>query len=391
VTGYSGGQAIDGGTYDIKPLGRTTIPIHSIAAFQNKDDLAIKIEADKQVMAERAIYAKHNFGRGVYVWDGSTETGVRSNELSNYWYLPEGFTTSLGADNKAFLEYLVLFNPGHAPTNVTLLFMKDNSQLVEKKVTIPADSRQAIEVNSILTGEHSVQIVASKAITAERVIYYNSFPPPQISGVNPASGYTGTKVTISGSNFIDMKKVLLDDQPIGYQLVNQNTITATISGSVGAHTMKIDTEKGTSNGVQFTINQMPVYSSGSTRRIFDAGEAAAAAALAKALAEGKAQAEAEAAAAAARAEAEAAAAAAETPENAGSEYASSDTTCAVYHGKLSHSEADLARWKSNYQLCLALTSGPIGDAACYAKCMSKIENYAGYVSYYRNKVAETCR
>jgi len=168
--GYSGGKQIGSAKYTLPQCGRLTIPVQAIDAFKDKTDLAIVVSADKKIIAERAIYAKHNFGGGVFVWDVTSETGIPGAQLSKTWYLPEGFTTS-AQNNLSFLEYLILFNPTKNKTDVSVSFMKNNSQAEVKKFSIPAHTRLPVQVNGILLGEHSMAISSTQPITAERVIF----------------------------------------------------------------------------------------------------------------------------------------------------------------------------------------------------------------------------
>jgi len=224
----------------------------------DKPNLALKIKSDLPIYAERSIYINGSLGNNVYIHDGTCEKGVAASKLSKTWYLPEGY--SHNQNNRDFLEYLIVLNPNEQNSNCQIKFMQNDGKIVERELNVAAKSRNSIVVNDIVSGEHSIQISANQNISAERVIYHNTIYPPSIVSIEPNSGYSPTEVTISGSNFIDVEQVLLNDQPIEYSVVDSNKITATIFGLPGTYDVKVKTKRGISDVGQFTIKSKPIKS-----------------------------------------------------------------------------------------------------------------------------------
>jgi len=75
-------------------------------------------------------------------------------------------------------------------------------------------------------------------------------PPPTITGVSPSSGYTtsGTAITISGTNFVNVTSVTVSGTSASYTVNSPTSITATTpTGSAGSATVTVTTSTGTAN------------------------------------------------------------------------------------------------------------------------------------------------
>ncbi len=84
------------------------------------------------------------------------------------YYFAEGCTRS-------FQEYLTLGNPNPAPANVQVLYMFPTGDWQTEQVTVLANSRSTIDVNSSVGYDHdvSVRIASDQAIVAERPMYFD--------------------------------------------------------------------------------------------------------------------------------------------------------------------------------------------------------------------------
>ncbi len=126
---------------------------------------------------EYSAVAVNDNGGSVIAWevdgnqDGSGK-GIykrRFSNISTTWYFAEGYT---GED---FEEWLVLQNPNPVPTTATITYYFRGGTPVAKTVTIPADSRETISINSDVgdNREVSVKVDSDQPIIAERPMYFN--------------------------------------------------------------------------------------------------------------------------------------------------------------------------------------------------------------------------
>ncbi len=126
-------------------------------------DVSIALTADPGIIAERETYFNY---KGV--WTGGHVTcGVRSPE--DTWYFAEG-TTRAG-----FQEWLCLQNPGRKDIPATITYMLGTGETRDEKVTLPANSRKTIDVNSSVGAgqDVSIKVKAARPIVAERPMYFD--------------------------------------------------------------------------------------------------------------------------------------------------------------------------------------------------------------------------
>lgn len=90
------------------------------------------------------------------------------------WYLPEGST---GADGRgAFETWVLVENPNEAETRVDVTYMTPNGEIAGPQFTMPAESRQTVNVADTVSNEYSVstKVEADAPIVAERAMYWNA-------------------------------------------------------------------------------------------------------------------------------------------------------------------------------------------------------------------------
>ncbi|MDD5747895.1 MAG: FxLYD domain-containing protein [Actinomycetota bacterium] len=158
-------------TYMIQGEGPRTfnkvVSANSRATFNMANDIgakdaSIKVESDKAIIAERAMY--RNSRRCGHDSIGTTSP-------STTYFLSEG-TTAWG-----FSEFILVQNPNSYQVAVYITYMQsDFSEPVQKPpFTMPANSRQTIKVNDDLPDRDlSAKVQASGPIIAERAMYWNN-------------------------------------------------------------------------------------------------------------------------------------------------------------------------------------------------------------------------
>ncbi len=101
-------------------------------------------------------------------WTGGSDTlGV--NQASQVWYFAEGYT------GPGFEEWLCIQNPHGDLVLGTVTYMLGDGSLREQALSLPANSRTTIMVNSFIGVDQNVsaKVEAEKPVIAERPMYFN--------------------------------------------------------------------------------------------------------------------------------------------------------------------------------------------------------------------------
>jgi hypothetical protein len=118
-----------------------------------------KIEADKPIVAERAIYT-----------DGGRKAGTDSmgaTTLSKTWYMPEGVTRG-GYDT-----WLLMLNPQDVPGTAKATYMREDGTTTSNSYLLPPRTRLSIYVNQEAPNTRVATMVQSDLpIVAERSTYF---------------------------------------------------------------------------------------------------------------------------------------------------------------------------------------------------------------------------
>jgi nuclear transport factor 2 (NTF2) superfamily protein len=121
-------------------------------------DISTKVQADRPVVAERAMYWGNRTG-------GHATLGVTDGCAT--WFLPEG-TTAWG-----FEEYLLIQNPGPFSANVIFDFLKPGGDQIRYATSVGPDSRYTLNVAEVVPGSDvSTQVTADQPVIAERAMYW---------------------------------------------------------------------------------------------------------------------------------------------------------------------------------------------------------------------------
>ncbi len=147
--------------YLVRAGSRVTLDVGSQGGLSGQD-VAVAVESDHPIVAERAVYYNLDSHRG-----GHAAVGLRSG--SNNWYFAEGYTDG------AFDTYLLLSNPGSSPAFVNVVFLREDGStfgagyLVQprRRVTVHVDDLPGMERTSF-----SMNVHADQQVVAERAMYF---------------------------------------------------------------------------------------------------------------------------------------------------------------------------------------------------------------------------
>jgi hypothetical protein len=156
-------------TYMIEDFGpfsvNKTVPASSRRTYDMKDDIgsadaSIRVFANQQIICERTMYRDSR--RMGHESIGATAPAAD-------FFLAEG-TTAWG-----FTTFLCIQNPGLTPNDVTITYMKPGGQVIMPAFTMPAQSRETINVNHFQPDtDLSIQVHGTQPLLAERPMYWGS-------------------------------------------------------------------------------------------------------------------------------------------------------------------------------------------------------------------------
>lgn len=150
---------IPGPAVSVPAQSRKTINV----ADKVPDDpqVSTTVQSDQPIVAECSIY-----------WNGrqAGSCAVGQTQPGTEWYMAEGSTGG------GFETWILLQNPGSDPAKATLTYMNENGTVAGPVVTLPARSRQSINVAATLPDDWQVstKVTSDKPVVAERAVYWNN-------------------------------------------------------------------------------------------------------------------------------------------------------------------------------------------------------------------------
>lgn len=126
-------------------------------------DVSVAIESTPGIIAERQVYFNYKCA-----WTGgSVVRGVASPRAE--WYFAEGTTRG------GFQEWLCLQNPADHEVEAAVTWMLGTGETREQKMTLGANSRQTVDVNTAVGAgqDVSARVTAAEPIVAERPMYFD--------------------------------------------------------------------------------------------------------------------------------------------------------------------------------------------------------------------------
>ena len=169
-----GGGGVAGGsttqTVHIPAMSRQTVKVRDTVG--DNMDVSVSATCDKAVIVERPMYFNYGADKG-WNWTGGHDV-VGATTLLKNWYFAEGTTRNNSSDG-AYEEYLCLQNPSTANAKVTITYMLGTGENKTQEVTVDANSRATVSVNSFVGPDQDVSctVTSDQAIVAERPIYFN--------------------------------------------------------------------------------------------------------------------------------------------------------------------------------------------------------------------------
>jgi hypothetical protein len=123
-------------TYPLEPHSRFTVDIGLDSALVDRS-FGMVVTFQQEGMAERAMY----FGDTPFLTGGHESAGVTAP--SNTWFVPEGATGSF------FETFILLANPNAAEFQVTLDFLPQGGMPIMKSITLEAQSRKTVNIETM--------------------------------------------------------------------------------------------------------------------------------------------------------------------------------------------------------------------------------------------------
>jgi len=157
---FSDGEAVTL-PYTVPAWKRYTVDVN--ATVGPEKDVAVRIDSDQPIVAERPMYFSYGG-----VWDDGHIT-IGAPAALNTWYFAEG-TTRAG-----FEEWLCLANPDGEDAQVEITYHLASGAELKQYVSVPAEKRRTIFVNSVAGPDQDVAIKVDSdhPIVAERPMYFD--------------------------------------------------------------------------------------------------------------------------------------------------------------------------------------------------------------------------
>lgn len=148
------------------PAGtRRTVHLDELPGLDNTD-VSTRVVATAPVVAERAMYFEYYGKIG-----GHDSIGVKYP--GSVWYLAEGYTAA------EFDTYVLVQNPGSAPTQVTLDFqLPPGTNAPSYTFDLPANTRRTVhldELPGLAATDVSTKVSSPLPVVAERAMYFNYY------------------------------------------------------------------------------------------------------------------------------------------------------------------------------------------------------------------------
>jgi len=141
--------------YSLGPTSRLSIYANEIVPNVS---FSTRVVADQPVVVERAGYFGQGGGHG----------GIASAYSARTWYLPEGFT----GHNTS----VAIMNPNPQTAKVTVTFMTDNGQNVNRSYTLKPTSRTTINAHDFLPRDTAfgTRVTSDQPVVVERSSYWDN-------------------------------------------------------------------------------------------------------------------------------------------------------------------------------------------------------------------------
>ena len=150
--------------HSIAPTSRATILVNDPAEAGPNQNVSMLVTSTNQVsfLAERPMYFDYN-GK----WTGG-HVAFGAQSLSLNLDLAEGHV------GDGFDQYLTFFNPKTTDAHTTITYYLRSGAPLVRTLTVPAQTRQTVFVNSLLPpgSDDSVHVSSDQPILVERPMYF---------------------------------------------------------------------------------------------------------------------------------------------------------------------------------------------------------------------------
>lgn len=235
-------------TYGVDPQSRRTIWVDDEGPDLEAEDVAARIESDRPIFVERAMYAStpaQPFAAG--------HAGAGIPAPVYQWFFAEGATGPF------FDLYLLVGNPGASPARVRVRYLRTEGEPIVKTYDVGAEARLTISVNSedprLAETVVSMQVesIEGPAIVAERAMWW---PRGRWYEAHLSAGATAT------STKWGLAEVIVSESTETYILIANTGPTpgrATVSGSLCC---QFDVELPAQSRVTIRPAAIPAFSQG---------------------------------------------------------------------------------------------------------------------------------
>jgi len=159
---YHKAGAADSDQYiDVPAARRRTIDVNAVLGPEI--DVAMKIDSDKAIIAERPMYFNYQ-----NKWNGGHDS-IGVNSTATNWYFAEGTT------RPGFEEWLCLLNPGDINATVSVKYTFQDANTQQQDLVLMPGQRFSIFVNQVVGPgkDVAVKIESDQGIIAERSMYFS--------------------------------------------------------------------------------------------------------------------------------------------------------------------------------------------------------------------------
>lgn len=150
-------------SFTVASMSRFTLNLKNVPGLENAS-VSTKVTATGDVICERSMYFDYKGFVG-----GHNSMGATRPELK--WYLPEGYTA------QSYDTYVLVQNPGSAPANVKLSFLRKDGYQQKVGFRLNAMSRKTVRVDDVPgfeEAEVSTEVTSNVGVVAERAMYFNA-------------------------------------------------------------------------------------------------------------------------------------------------------------------------------------------------------------------------
>lgn len=150
-------------SWTVPEMSRRTIRLNDELA---PGDVALHLQSDQPVVAERSSYFLSDVGQAGLVSGGHVTVGPAAP--STTWLFAEGHT------GDQFQEYLVVANPGPSDAVVHVDLASNGGSRWPVDMAVPAGGRGTLDVEAVVGPGHDVAatLASSAPVVAERVVYF---------------------------------------------------------------------------------------------------------------------------------------------------------------------------------------------------------------------------